>query len=71
VVGVTARVDIHVRNTGDHIETTAIQFDWSDVGATDAGDVVSPIHLTTTHGMHSPGDADHGYKYTPLREPHA
>lgn len=56
-------------NTGDHIETTATQFDWSDVGATDAGDVVSPIHLTTTHGMHSPGDADHGYKYTRFGNP--
>lgn len=52
-----------------HLETIATRFDSTEVGATDAGDVVSPIHLTTTHEMHSPGDADHGYKYTRFGNP--
>ncbi len=44
-------------------------FDWTNVGATNAGDVVSAIHLSTTHEMHSPGDSDHGYKYTRFGNP--
>ncbi|MBX0296778.1 trans-sulfuration enzyme family protein [Haloarcula nitratireducens] len=56
-------------NSKYQLETVATQFDWRDVGATDAGDVVSPIHLTTTHEMRAPGEADHGYKYTRFDNP--
>lgn len=52
-----------------HIETTATRFDPTDSGVTDAGDVVSPIHLTTTHEMGSPGNSNHGYKYTRFGNP--
>ncbi len=52
-----------------HPETVVTRFDPAEIGATDAGDVVSPIHLTTTHEMHSPGKADHGYKYARFGNP--
>ncbi|NKE37527.1 aminotransferase class I/II-fold pyridoxal phosphate-dependent enzyme [Natronococcus sp. JC468] len=52
-----------------HTETVATQFDWRNVGVTDAGDVVSPIHLTTTHEMRAPGNVDHEYKYTRFGNP--
>ncbi|WP_255681007.1 PLP-dependent transferase [Natrinema sp. DC36] len=44
-------------------------FNWTNIGATNAGDVVSPIHLSTTHDMHSPNDSNHGYKYTHFGNP--
>lgn len=34
-----------------HPETIATRLDWTEMGATDAGDVVSAIHLTTTHEL--------------------
>jgi len=52
-----------------HPETLATHFDGTDAGATDAGDVVSPIHLATTHEMDAPGDAAHGYKYARFGNP--
>lgn len=45
------------------IETIVTRFERSDGVATDTGDVVSPIHLTTTHEM------DHGYKYSRFGNP--
>lgn len=35
----------------------------------EAGDVVSPIHLATTHRMKRPGDPEHGYKYSRFGNP--
>jgi cystathionine beta-lyase/cystathionine gamma-synthase len=52
-----------------HLETLATRFDRTDVGVSDAGDVVPPIHLSTTHEMRSPGESDHGYKYTRFGNP--
>jgi len=56
-------------NSDYRLETIATRFDATGEGETDAGDVVSPIHLTTTHEMHSPGRSDHGYKYTRFGNP--
>jgi len=56
-------------NQDDHIETRATRFDSAETGVTDAGDVVPPIHLTTTHEMERPGHSDHGYKYTRFGNP--
>ncbi|QOS13470.1 cystathionine gamma-synthase [Haloferax sp. Atlit-6N] len=52
-----------------HLETLATRFDRTDAGVNDAGDVVPPIHLSTTHEMHSPGESEHGYKYTRFGNP--
>jgi len=56
-------------NRDYHIETIATRFDPTGTGATGAGDVVSPVHLTTTHEMATPGHSDHGYKYTRFGNP--
>jgi cystathionine beta-lyase/cystathionine gamma-synthase len=40
----------------------------SDISS-EAGDVVSPIHLATHHEMHSPGSSEHGYKYSRFGNP--
>jgi cystathionine beta-lyase/cystathionine gamma-synthase len=56
-------------NQDYHLETSATRFDPTETGETDAGDVVSPIHLTTTHAMQRPGRSEHGYKYTRFGNP--
>jgi len=50
-----------------HLETLATAFDGP--GSGDTGDVVAPIHLTTTHEMESPGESTHGYKYARFGNP--
>ncbi|WP_459193221.1 trans-sulfuration enzyme family protein [Halosimplex sp. J119] len=49
-----------------HPETLATGLDRS---GGDTGDVVAPIHLTTTHEMDAPGEAAHGYKYARFGNP--
>lgn len=63
------RSSIRIPDSTYHLETLATRFDRSDTGDSDAGDVVPPIHLSTTHEMHSPGESDHGYKYTRFGNP--
>jgi len=48
-------------------ETLVTAFESPESG--DTGDVVSPIHLTTTHEMDAPGEAVHGYKYSRFGNP--
>jgi len=55
--------------TDYHAETLATRFEPNEESASDAGDVVSPIHLGTTHEMDSPGESSHGYKYTRFGNP--
>ncbi|UHQ98342.1 PLP-dependent aspartate aminotransferase family protein (plasmid) [Natrinema zhouii] len=50
-------------------ETLVTRFDEDGSGAAETGDVVAPIHLTTTHEMDQPGVSDHGYKYTRFGNP--
>ncbi|WP_254544976.1 trans-sulfuration enzyme family protein [Halomarina pelagica] len=52
-----------------HLETLATRFDRAGGGVRNAGDVVPPIHLSTTHEMRSPGESDHGYKYNRFGNP--
>ncbi|MFC6987671.1 trans-sulfuration enzyme family protein [Haloplanus sp. GCM10025708] len=52
-----------------HLDTLAARFDRTDASVSDAGDVVPPIHLSTTYEMRSPGESDHGYKYTRFGNP--
>jgi len=48
-------------------ETLATAFDGPESG--DTGDVVAPIHLTTTHEMDAPGESAHSYKYARFSNP--
>ncbi|MFC6838334.1 trans-sulfuration enzyme family protein [Halomarina ordinaria] len=52
-----------------HLETLATRFDRTGTSVSDTGDVVPPIHLSTTHEMRSPGESNHGYKYTRFGNP--
>jgi len=54
---------------GYDIETVVTRLDDRVSPRTETGDVVAPIHLTTTHEMHSPGEADHDYKCTRFGNP--
>lgn len=54
---------------GYDIETVVARLDERVSPRTETGDVVAPIHLTTTHEMHSPDEADHDYKYTRFGNP--
>ncbi len=52
-----------------HLETLATRFDRAGTSVGDTGDVVPPIHLSTTHEMHSLGEPEHGYKYSRFGNP--
>lgn len=51
-----------MKNTDYEIETLVTRYTDED-RASNTGDVISPIHLTTTHEMDRPGESTHEYKY--------
>jgi cystathionine beta-lyase/cystathionine gamma-synthase len=56
-------------DTDYRIETLATRYDRDESGATTAGDVVSPIHLTTTHEICETLEGEQTYKYTRFGNP--